>query len=328
MKDNYGRIIDYLRISLTDRCNFRCRYCMPPEGVEMMEHKEILTLEEIVRLAEISAGLGVSKVRLTGGEPLVRKGVVDLIRRISSIHGIGNISMTTNGFFLEKMAEDLKRSGLTSLNVSLDTVSREKFKTITRRDGLEQVLQGISAAKEAGFNPIKINAVALRGFNDEEIISLADYAVKEGLLLRFIEQMPFDLNHENSFMAAAEIIEMLCEKHGEVEALEYGKRILSAGRGPASLYRYKKSGLITGFITPMSNHFCGSCNRLRVTSDGKLKPCLLSADEIDLRVQLRNGSSDESIRERLIYSIGLKPESHGLHKYTFGSERGMSKIGG
>ncbi|MBI9100270.1 MAG: GTP 3',8-cyclase MoaA [Spirochaetaceae bacterium] len=328
MKDNYGRIIDYLRISLTDRCNFRCRYCMPPEGVEMMEHKEILTLEEIVRLAEISAGLGVSKVRLTGGEPLVRKGVVDLIRRISSIHGIGNISMTTNGFFLEEMAEDLKKSGLTSLNVSLDTVSREKFKTITRCDGLEQVLRGISAAKEAGFNPIKINAVALRGFNDDEIISLADYAVKEGLLLRFIEQMPFDLNHESSFMAAAEIIEMLCEKHGEIEALEYGKRILSAGSGPASLYRYKKSGLITGFITPVSNHFCGSCNRLRVTSDGKLKPCLLSADEIDLRVQLRNGSSDESIRERLISAIGLKPESHELHKHRFGSERGMSKIGG
>jgi len=328
MKDDFGRTIDYLRISLTDRCNFRCRYCMPPEGVKMMDHDNILTLEEIVRVAHISAGLGVSKIRLTGGEPLVRKGVISLIKNLASISGIENISMTTNGYYLENMAVDLKNSGLNRLNISLDTVNREKFNTITLSDGLDRVLRGIQAAKDAGFEPIKLNTVAVRGFNDDEIINLADYTVKEGLILRFIEQMPFNEGNADSFMSASEIIRILESEYGIAREVKDKKRLISAGSGPASLFQFEKKGLIVGFITPVSNHFCSSCNRLRITADGKLKPCLLSGDEINLKALLRNGSSDEVIKDLLLSTIGLKPEQHKLHIDELGSIRGMSKIGG
>lgn len=328
MKDDFGRIIDYLRISLTDRCNFRCRYCMPSEGVDMLNHNDILTFEELIRLTEISVGLGVSKVRLTGGEPLVRKGITSFIRRLSSIEGIDNISMTTNGSLLEDLADELKNSGLNRLNISLDTVDREKFHRITRTDGLDKVLKGISAAKKAGFYPIKLNTVAVRGINDDEILDLAEYAAREGLILRFIEQMPFTADDQTTFMPAAEVLKILNRRYGSARELVDENRLISAGSGPAALYRFNNEGLTVGFITPVSNHFCSSCNRLRITADGKLKPCLLSEEEIDLKSILRNGSSDSVIRKILMDTICGKPEKHNLDENGITGKRGMSKIGG
>ena len=328
MKDDFGRNIDYLRISLTDRCNFRCKYCMPAEGIEMMSHSNILTLEEIVRLAEISVSLGVSKIRLTGGEPLVRRGVVGLLSKLSKIDGIENISMTSNGFLLEEMAQDLKENGLNRLNISLDTIDRKKFKNITRIDGLDKVLKGIDVAISAGFDPIKINAVAVRGVNDDEIINLAEYSIEKKLVLRFIEQMPFNMDHSHSYMPASEIIEILSTRFGPASLAEDKRRLVSAGSGPAALYHFGENAFVVGFITPISNHFCGNCNRLRITADGKLKPCLLSNEEIDIKNKLREGASDEVIKEILASSIGLKPEKHSIDKGKLHNNRGMSKIGG
>lgn len=328
MKDDYGRHIDYLRISLTDRCNFRCLYCMPEEGVQMMSHRDILTFEEILRIARIAGGLGVTKVRLTGGEPLVRKGVVSFIKDLRALPYIESISMTTNGYFLEEMASQLKSSGLDRLNISLDTVNREKFSELTRRDGLDQVLKGIDAAAKAGFEPIKINSVAVRGRNDDEIASLARFAEQKGLILRFIEQMPFNPEDRETFMAASEIIDILKSELGEPEKIADRQGFVSIGHGPAELYRFGANGPVVGFITPVSNHFCGSCNRLRVTADGKLKPCLLSMEEIDLRSSLRGGASDEEVADILRFAVCRKPEGHQLENNGVESARGMSKIGG
>jgi len=301
---------------------------MPAEGIKMMPHDDILTLEEIVRIAEISVTLGVSKIRLTGGEPLVRKGIVGLISRLSQIDGIENISMTSNGFLLGEMAQDLKDNGLNRLNISLDTLDRKKFNDITRIDGLEKVLIGIEAAKSAGFDPIKINAVAVRGVNDDEIINLAEYSIENNLVLRFIEQMPFNMDQSHSYMPASEIIEILSSRFGKARLAKDKKRLVSAGSGPASLYRFGDNAFIVGFITPISNHFCGNCNRLRITSDGKLKPCLLSNEEIDIKNKLREGASDEVIKTILASSIGMKPEKHTIDKDRLNNTRGMSKIGG
>ncbi len=328
MKDNFGRTIDYLRISLTDRCNLRCSYCMPAEGVEMMNHKEILSLEEIIRIAEISVDLGVSKIRLTGGEPLVRKGVTSLISRLKSVKGIENISMTTNGILLENMAYELKRCGLDRLNISLDTVDKLKFKKISRVDGLDKVKKGIETAISAGFDPIKLNTVAVKGLNDDEILNLADYAVTHGLILRFIEQMPFTGNDKDSYMPASEIIELLTSEYGDAELLKESEKKNIGGNGPASIYFFKKKKLVAGFITPVSNHFCSSCNRLRITADGKLKLCLLSDEEIDIKSKLRDGSSNIVIKSLLRSSLKIKPEKHNLKSGLFIGERGMSKIGG
>lgn len=328
MKDDFGRHIDYLRISLTDRCNFRCVYCMPEEGVDSLGHKDILTFEELERIARISASLGVSKVRLTGGEPLVRKGVTSFIRTLSSIEGIESISMTTNGYYLEDMASSLKEAGLHRLNISLDTINRDKFQALTRRDGLEKVLKGIDRALDIGFKPVKINAVIVRGRNDNEIVPLARYASEKGLVLRFIEQMPFNEEDKSSFMAASEVLSILETELGKPEKLEDRKGVVSIGHGPAELYSFGKENMIVGFITPVSNHFCGSCNRLRITADGKLKPCLLSFNEIDLRTSMRKGCSDNDLKDMLLGAVGEKPEKHRLDNFGVESSRGMSKIGG
>jgi len=301
---------------------------MPAEGIEMMNHSDILSLEEILRLAEISVQTGVGKVRLTGGEPLVRQGVLGFLKNLSAIDGIENISMTTNGFLLEEMAADLKKNGLNRLNISLDTLNREKFKKTCRVDGLEKVIKGIDSAIEAGFQPIKLNTVAVRGINDDEISDLAEFAVQKNLVLRFIEQMPFNVTDKKAYMSAAEVLAKLEKRFGKPKKIEDKRKLISAGSGPAELYHFEESGLITGFITPISNHFCGSCNRLRLTADGKLKPCLLSGHEIDIRQKLRDGSSNEMIREVLLSAICMKPEKHNINGESIRENRGMSKIGG
>ena len=326
MKDTYGRAENYVRISLTDRCNFSCQYCMPSNSVKMMAKREILTFEEIVRLAEISVGLlGVSKIRLTGGEPLVRKGLISLVDQLSSIEGIKHIFMTTNGFLLEEMAPALKNSRLSGLNISLDTLNGEKFREITKIDGLEKVLKGIDVAIEEGFSPIKINAV-IRESDDAEIIDLVEFAASKGLVLRFIEQMPF--NHQKNYRPAPQIIEILSHYYGKAEAVEALNSTVSTGRGPATYYSFGERALVVGFITPMSKHFCGSCNRLRITADGKLKSCLMSNRELNVKAKMREGASDRDIEALLLSAINLKPERHHVNRGLMTNKRGRSQIGG
>ncbi|MBN2656969.1 MAG: GTP 3',8-cyclase MoaA [Spirochaetales bacterium] len=328
MKDDYGRHIDYMRVSLTDRCNFRCRYCMPEEGIDMLSHREILSFEEILRVISVAVKRGITKIRLTGGEPLVRKGVPGLIRRIKSIEGISSVSMTTNGYLLGEMAHELKESGLDRVNISLDSIKREKFQHITRRDGLEMVISGIDKAIEAGLSPIKLNTVVIGGTNDDEILDLVRFAAGRKLTLRFIEQMPFSDDNRDDFISAHEIKDIIAGKFGTASVPDIDESALFKGFGPSEHYRFGENGPVVGFITPISNHFCSRCNRLRLTADGKLKPCLLSHDEIDLRTALRSGCSDRDLEGILSYAVDRKPKGHLLNSDIFERSRGMSKIGG
>ena len=296
MKDSHGRTIDYLRISLTDRCNFRCIYCMPEEGVQSLAHEDILRIEEIEEAVRVAAGMGIRSIRLTGGEPLVRLGVVDLVRAIAHTPGIENVSMTTNGVLLPKMAADLKEAGLSRVNISLDTLDPAQFRQITRRGELQQTLDGIDAALAAGFNPVKINAVAVRSLDQDYLAS------SEELFEIF-----------NARARAAGMAEL--EPAGTDRPL---------GWGPARYFEFPNAQGTVGFISPLSRHFCSECNRLRLTADGKLRPCLFSDDEYDVRTALRAGD-DQAVRAVFAEALGAKPDEH--HDKV-GTERGMSQIGG
>lgn len=332
MKDSHGRTIDYLRISLTDRCNFRCIYCMPEDGVQQMGHKEILRIEEIERAVRIAAGIGIKSVRLTGGEPLVRLGVVDLVRSIAHTPGIENVSMTTNGVLLPKMAADLKEAGLSRVNISLDTLDAEQFKQITRRGTLDQTLAGIDSALEVGFNPVKINAVAVRSLN-QDYLAFAKLSIDRPLHVRFIEYMPVGESSgaggcgwgKQDVVPSEELFEIINERArtagmSELVAAGSSKPI---GWGPARYFEFPGAQGTVGFISPLSRHFCSECNRLRLTADGKLRPCLFSDEEFDLREALREG--DEAARAVFAEALGAKPDEH--HDKV-GTERGMSQIGG
>ncbi len=334
MQDVHGRNITYLRISLTDRCNFRCIYCMPAEGVSSIPHAEILRTEEILRIVRVAAGLGISHIRLTGGEPLVRKGVVNLIRDMKAIPGIDNISLTTNGALLASMAPALKEAGLDRINMSLDTLDAEQFRYITRCGNLDTTLEGLDAALDAGFNPLKINAVAVRRLN-QDFYSFARMSVDRPLHMRFIEYMPVGSSggYDGSgwgpedVISCAEIRDIINARAAEegtpaLEELPEDERPL--GFGPATYYRFPGAQGTVGFISPMSNHFCNKCNRLRLTADGKLRPCLFSDLEFDLREAVRNGSDDD-IRAVFDLAVGNKPDEHGDET---GTERKMSQIGG
>lgn len=333
MKDSHGRVIDYLRISLTDRCNFRCIYCMPEKGVKLLEHDEILRIEEIAEAVRVAADMGIRSIRLTGGEPLVRLGVVDLVRLIAETPGIENISMTTNGVLLPKMATDLKEAGLSRVNISLDTLDPEQFKYITRRGTLDQTLAGIEAALKAGFDPVKINAVTVRRLN-QDYLAFAKLSVDRPLHVRFIEYMPVgessgvdgcgwgkeDVVPNEELLG---IINARAREEGFPELVPAGED-RPLGWGPARYYEFPGAKGTVGFISPLSNHFCSKCNRLRLTADGKLRPCLFSDDEYDLRTALRSGD-DEAIRAVFTEVLGAKPDEH--HDKV-GTERGMSQIGG
>lgn len=334
LKDSHGRTIDYLRISLTDRCNFRCIYCMPEDGVCQMGHDEILRIEEIERLVNVAASIGIRSVRLTGGEPLVRKGVVDLVRNITNIPGIENVSMTTNGVLLPSMAEDLKRAGLSRVNISLDTLDPEQFKYITRVGKLEDTMAGIDAALETGFDPVKVNAVTVRSL-DQDFLAFAKLSIDRPLHVRFIEFMPVGASESTGVDGAGwgkrdvipseELIGMINERaveEGMPELVPAGKNPL--GWGPARYYEFPGAQGTVGFISPLSRHFCSECNRLRMTADGKIRPCLFSDDEYDVREALRNGT-DEDVRQVLLVALGAKPDEH--HDKV-GTERSMSAIGG
>ena len=334
MKDSHGRVIDYLRISLTDRCNFRCIYCMPEDGVCMMGHDEILRIEEIEAIARVATRIGIRSVRLTGGEPLVRKGVVDLVRSLSDMPEIENISMTTNGVLLPKMAGELKAAGLSRVNISLDTLDPEQFKFITRVGKIESTLEGIDAALEAGFDPVKINAVTVRSLN-QDYLAFARLSVDRPLHVRFIEYMPVGESGgadgtgwgKADVVPSEELLGIINERArnaGLPELVPAERGEAPIGWGPARYFAFPDAKGTVGFISPLSRHFCSECNRLRLTADGKLRPCLFSDREVDVRTALRTGGED-AVYECFLEALNLKPDEH--HDKV-GTERKMSQIGG
>lgn len=318
MKDSFGREINYLRISLTDRCNLRCEYCMPEDGVRKIKHDDLLTLEEIYEITKVFVDLGINKIRLTGGEPLVRLGVLDLIKNISELDGVNEVAMTTNGQLLGEYARDLKDAGLTRLNISLDTLDKEKYKEITRGGDLDKVLEGIKKAKEIGLTPIKINTVLIGGFNEDEIPKLVNLTKDQKIDVRFIELMPIGEAAgfaKSKFIPNSKVLEIA----SGLEAVEAEDK-----SSPAVYYKLPNALGKVGIINPISCKFCSSCNRVRLTSTGVLKLCLHSNREIDLREAFRNKEDIKSIIEEAIFS---KEEEHHLENKKYIS-RNMNQIGG
>lgn len=318
--DKQGRHIHYLRVAVTDRCNFRCQYCMPPEGVKWLDHDNILSYEEIVRIIRAFASLGIDKVRITGGEPLVRKGLPAFLQEVARIPGIREVGLTTNGSLLEEYAPLLKQAGIGRINVSLDTLQRERFIQLTGQDRLAQVLAGIKQAQQVGLAPVKINMVVMKGFNSDEIVDMAQLAVNNPYQVRFIEYMPF--RPEKDYLFTAEEMQEKLAASGFTNLIPQ-----PGGNCPAKIYHIPGSQGSIGFITPVSQHFCSSCNRIRLTPDGYLKPCLLSADEYSLRQLLRSGISDDELLEQIKQVVWNKPQQHCLPMGRTGG-RAMSRIGG
>ena len=333
LKDNYLRVIDYLRVSVTDRCNLRCLYCMPPEGVVPSEHKDILTYEEIVRIVEIGAGLGVKKVRLTGGEPLARKNITFLISSLKKIRGIKDLSMTTNGTLLEKYAREIAEAGLDRVNVSIDSFIPDRYSKITRGGSLDAVLRGLSAAERAGLHPIKINMVPIRGVNEDEVRDFARLTMDSDFHVRFIEFMP---SGRNDYWSPERYI-TTDEIRRTIETIAPLTPVHVRKNGPSRYFRLKGAKGVIGFISALTHHFCADCNRMRLTADGKLRPCLFSETEIDLRTALRSGAPDSEIERLFRLSIEIKPEGHNMGEKIAltgpatpdsSRRRPMSKIGG
>lgn len=325
MKDPYGRKIDYLRISVTDRCNLRCIYCMSPEGVKPIEHREILSYEEIIRIAAIAVSLGVKKIRITGGEPLARKNITYLISSLNNIKDLEDISLTTNGVLLERYADEIAQAGLRRVNVSLDSLRPNKYSEITRGGDINNVLRGIDKAEKAGLIPVKINMVAIRGFNDDEIEDFAKITLEKSYQVRFIEFMPLgarDLWGPEKYIPINEI-KSIVEKIGALSPVRLRKS------GPARYFRFEGASGVVGFINALSHQFCTECNRLRLTADGKLRPCLFSETEIDLKNPLRSSAPDSEIERLIKLAIEMKPEGHDIScRSQLHTLRPMSKIGG
>ncbi len=324
--DRNNRVINYLRISLTDRCNLRCAYCMPEEGIQCLPHAEILTYEEILRLARLAVGGGIRKVRLTGGEPLVRRGVVEFVCRLGELEGLEVIGLTTNGVLLADYAEDLRACGVSRINVSLDTLRPDRYARITRRDAFHRVREGLRAAERAGFKPIKINVVAMRGVNDDEILDFARLSLEKPYHVRFIEFMPVGAENgwtKDRFISTDEIRERI-GRLGALRPLQHRPM-----DGPAERFVLDGGRGEIGFIGALSHHFCSQCNRLRLTSAGTLRGCLFSDEEIDVKTPLRSGASDEVLSGLIQRAIETKPAGHGsLLQSPRKCSRPMSTIGG
>ncbi len=318
--DPYSRAIDYLRLAVTDRCNLRCVYCMPPEGVPHLNHEDILTYEEILRLLRISVQAGIRKVRLTGGEPLVRKDLDYLIQETSRLSPAVDISLTTNGILLSSQAEILAAAGLTRVNVSIDSLNPETYHRITRLGRLSDALEGVEAALDAGLDPVKINVVVLEHLIGE-LEDFVELVRRLPVHVRFIEYMSPCGVFDKSYYVSAEDIKTRLAGFGELRGSEP-----PPGAGPARYFSLPGTRGLIGFISPVSSHFCPDCNRLRLTADGKMKPCLFSSQEDDIREILRNHSEDEPILEAIRTSLAKKPRDHGNFKGSPG--RTMSQIGG
>ena len=317
MKDQYGREINYLRLSVTELCNLRCRYCMPEGGVCKKDHSDMLTEDEMIVAVEAAASLGVTKLRITGGEPLIKRNIVSICARAASVPGIREVCITTNGILLPKLAKGLRAAGVSRVNLSLDTLNLDKYAHITRVGSLDQALAGLHAALDAGFEKIKVNAVLIGGFNDDEIEDLAALTLKYPVDVRFIELMPMVDSREfgqEAFIPCTAVLERL----PAAQPIEHDG-------GVARLYRLPGAKGNIGLISPVSDHFCASCNRIRLTADGKLKPCLHSADEISLK-----GLSPDAMRETMRKAIFEKPSCHAELSATQHSQaaRNMNQIGG
>ena len=324
--DGFGRKHNNLRISVTDRCNIRCVYCMP-ENVEFLPRQSLLTYEEIERFVRVAVTQGINKIRLTGGEPLVRKDLPRLVSALANIPGIIDVGLTTNGILLAPMAQALWDAGLRRINISLDTLDPGRFLELTRRTGLEQVIEGILAAKAAGFDPVKLNAVAIKGVTEADVVPLADFSRQHGLELRFIEYMPLDAGNQwerGKVLFAAEILELLAQGISPLIADPN-----SDPRAPAQAYDYIDGGGRVGLIASVSRPFCMSCNRVRLTADGKLRNCLFALNETDIRALIRGSASDEIIAQALRDSVADKWEGHEINTSRFiKPERLMHSIGG
>jgi cyclic pyranopterin phosphate synthase len=325
MRDQYGRPLTDLRISLTDRCNLRCVYCMPEDGIDFRPADDLMQDDELVLLTEIAAELGVSKIRLTGGEPTVRPRVVDLVRRVAAIPGITDIAMTTNGVLLESLVPRLAAAGLTRVNVSVDTLDPEKFKRITRGGHIAQVMAGVERAEQAGLRPIKLNAVVVRSFNDEDVVPLAALTIDRPWEVRFIEVMPFGTVAD---VADAGIVTSEESMQRIETALGHLTPLDLTGDVPARTYRLPRAAGTLGFISPVSEPFCARCGRIRLTADGKLRLCLLRDDEEDLLTPLRAGASRDEMRARFRAAAYRRPFGHALAEKLYPEKRVMIQIGG
>lgn len=326
MKDGLGRNINYLRISITDRCNLRCRYCMPAEGIDKKEHLDMLTLEEIFEVVKVCADLGTDKIRLTGGEPLVRKGLTGLIEKITALESIKDLALTTNGVLLKQLAGDLKKAGLKRINVSLDTMDEKKYEYITRGGNIKDVLEGIEEAVKVGLVPVKINTVLVKGFNEDEIGDFIKLTQSENIDVRFIELMP--LGQAASFAIEHYLSNtVVLERFGELEPVEAADK-----SSPARYYKLPGAKGRVGLINPISHKFCDNCNRIRLTADGKLKPCLHSDKEIDIRGILRDVQIEDkyhALQASVSEAIQAKPKHHTLNDLCNKPiERDMYTIGG
>ncbi len=324
-RDAFGRAMTYLRISLTDRCNFRCVYCMPAVGMKFQPKSEHLSDEELLRLIGLFARTGVSKIRLTGGEPTIRHGLVDLVRGIKAFPGIKEVSMTTNALLLGRLADDLAAAGLDRVNVSIDTLDPERFKVMTRGGRLDLVWQGIEAADAAGMRPIKLNTVVVKDQNDHEVGDMAALTLDRPWQVRFLEIMPMEgvgEVHDESMVTSEETQQRLEARYGPLEP------VVADAADPARLWKIPGAAGTIGFISPVSEPFCASCNRVRLTADGKLRLCLLRPDEADLRDLLRAGADDETLERAIRAAVWRKPWGHGLAEGERVTVRGMSQIGG
>lgn len=328
--DRFGRVHDYLRISLTDRCNLRCVYCMPEEGLEFMPNEQVLSFGEIVEVVKVAASLGIRRLRLTGGEPLVRKDVELLVAELARIPGIEDIALTTNGIYLAQKAKALKEAGLTRVNISLDSLKPSRFAFITRGGDLKRVLEGLEASVEAGFSPIKLNVVLMKGINDDEIDDFLRLTLERSIHVRFIEYMPIghaDDDWRNRYLPLSAVLE-----RAEAMGLPPQRTDKVFGNGPSEDFRLPGAKGSVGLIHPVSDHFCGNCNRLRLTADGQLKPCLYWIDELNVRPFIGN---ETALRDLFFRALAIKPENHEMAlalerkaQSHIPTHRRMSQIGG
>lgn len=325
LTDKYNRNLNYLRISITDRCNLRCLYCMPRELIPWLPHREILSYEEILRIIRVGIDFGISKVRVTGGEPLIRKGVYHFLNQVTKLKGLQDISLTTNGVLLRDNIDKIRSAGIKRINISLDTLNKNKFVHITGHDFFDQIWEGIHMARKIGIYPIKINVVPLKGINEDELVEIARLSIKYPFHIRFIEYMPMGSNQINS------------ERH--LLAPEIKKRIQRLGKltpvdrnlndGPAERFKFESARGEIGFIRPISQHFCNTCNRLRLTASGQLRPCLMSNDQIDMKILIRQGCSDGELGEAFLQAVRQKPSEHHLADNYFARVSAqMCAIGG
>jgi cyclic pyranopterin phosphate synthase len=327
LTDSWGRAIESVRVSVTDKCNFRCTYCMPAEGLEWLRRDEILSFEEIERLVRVLAAMGVSEVRLTGGEPLVRRDLPQLVEMLARVPGVDDLSLTTNGVLLDRLAAPLVEAGLRRLNVSLDSLSHVRFTELARRDALDQVLRGLEAAEaHPELRPIKVNCVAIKGFTEEEVPALCELARRKPYVIRFIEFMPLDADEawrDDQVLTGGEIRAIVEEHYGPLV------RLTAKASSTAQRFRFADGKGELGFVNPVSEPFCSSCDRIRVTADGQLRTCLFSRREWDLKTPLRDGSNDEQLAAAIRWAVRHKELKHRINEAGFvRASRSMSQIGG